>query len=38
VAGGVIVMSALLIWRHDANIRKLLAGQEAKIGQKSASL
>ena len=26
---GVIVMSALLIWRHEANIRKLLAGQES---------
>jgi len=33
---GVIVMSALLIWRHEANIRKLLAGQESKIGQKAA--
>jgi glycerol-3-phosphate acyltransferase PlsY len=34
---GIIVMSALLIWRHDANIRKLLAGQESKIGQKSSA-
>ncbi len=33
---GIIVMSALLIWRHEANIRKLLAGQESKIGQKAA--
>ncbi len=32
---GVIVMSALLIWRHEANIRKLLAGQESKLGQKA---
>lgn len=32
---GVIVMSVLLIWRHEANIRKLLAGQESKIGQKA---
>ncbi|MEM7467058.1 MAG: glycerol-3-phosphate 1-O-acyltransferase PlsY [Pseudomonadota bacterium] len=24
----------LLFWRHDANIRKLLAGEESKIGQK----
>lgn len=32
---GVLVMSLLLIWRHEANIRKLLAGQESKIGQKS---
>jgi glycerol-3-phosphate acyltransferase PlsY len=29
------VMSALLIWRHEANIRKLLAGQESKLGQKA---
>jgi glycerol-3-phosphate acyltransferase PlsY len=33
---GVMVMSALLIWRHKANIRKLLAGQESKLGQKAA--
>ncbi len=32
---GVAVMSALLIWRHEANIRKLLAGQESKLGQKN---
>lgn len=36
VSIGVIVMSALLIWRHEANIRKLLAGQESKLGQKAA--
>lgn len=33
---GVVIMSALLIWRHEANIRKLLAGQESKLGQKAA--
>ncbi|MDE2401778.1 MAG: glycerol-3-phosphate 1-O-acyltransferase PlsY [Burkholderiales bacterium] len=33
---GVTLMSGLLIWRHAANIRKLLAGQESKLGQKSA--
>lgn len=33
---GVVVMSLLLIWRHEANIRKLLAGQESKLGQKAA--
>lgn len=32
----ILVMSLLLIWRHEGNIRKLLAGQESKIGQKSA--
>ncbi len=32
----IAVMSVLLIWRHEGNIRKLLAGTESKIGQKSA--
>ena len=35
LALGVVVMSILLIWRHDANIRKLMAGEESKIGQKA---
>jgi acyl phosphate:glycerol-3-phosphate acyltransferase len=30
------VMSLLLIWRHEGNIRKLLAGTENKFGQKAA--
>ena len=30
----ILLMSLLLIWRHEGNIRKLLAGQESKIGQK----
>ena len=30
-------MSALLVWRHEANIRKLLAGTESKIGQKASA-
>ena len=29
------VMSLLLIWRHSANISKLLAGTESKLGQKA---
>lgn len=29
-------MSLLLIWRHEANIRRLLAGKETRIGQKGA--
>lgn len=33
---GVAIMSVLLIWRHAANIKKLLAGQESKLGQKAA--
>jgi acyl phosphate:glycerol-3-phosphate acyltransferase len=31
----VAVMSVLLIWRHAPNIRKLMTGQESKIGQKA---
>jgi glycerol-3-phosphate acyltransferase PlsY len=27
-------MSLLLIWRHRANISKLLAGKESRIGEK----
>ncbi|HSI56675.1 MAG TPA: glycerol-3-phosphate 1-O-acyltransferase PlsY [Ideonella sp.] len=30
------VMSLLLIWRHEANIRKLMAGTESKLGRKAA--
>ncbi|NTV09309.1 MAG: glycerol-3-phosphate 1-O-acyltransferase PlsY [Zoogloea sp.] len=30
-------MSALLIWRHKENIRRLLAGQESRIGKKKKS-
>ena len=29
-------MSALLIWRHRANIANLMAGRESRIGQKKA--
>ena len=29
------IMSLLLVWRHEANIRKLLAGTESRIGQKA---
>ncbi len=32
---GVAAMSTLLVWRHAANISKLLSGTESKIGQKS---
>lgn len=30
------VMSLLLVWRHGANIRKLMNGTESKLGQKAA--
>jgi acyl phosphate:glycerol-3-phosphate acyltransferase len=36
VALAVFVMGALLVWRHSANIQKLLKGTESKLGQKAA--
>ncbi|MDB5961766.1 MAG: glycerol-3-phosphate acyltransferase [Massilia sp.] len=33
----VVVMSALLVWRHSKNISNLMAGKESKIGSKSAA-
>jgi len=33
----IIVMSLLLVWRHEGNIRKLIAGTESKLGHKPAS-
>jgi glycerol-3-phosphate acyltransferase PlsY len=33
----VVIMSALLVWRHSKNISNLLAGKESKIGSKSAA-
>jgi acyl phosphate:glycerol-3-phosphate acyltransferase len=36
VAAAITVMSLILVWRHSANIGKLMAGTESKIGQKSA--
>ena len=32
----VAAMSGLLLWRHQANMRKLLAGTESRIGAKAA--
>lgn len=32
----IIVMSALLLWRHSQNISNLLAGKESRIGSKKA--
>jgi acyl phosphate:glycerol-3-phosphate acyltransferase len=34
----IAAMSLLLVWRHEGNIRKLLAGTENKFGQKAAAL
>jgi glycerol-3-phosphate acyltransferase PlsY len=33
----IAAMSLLLVWRHEANIRKLLAGTESRLGQKAAA-
>jgi acyl phosphate:glycerol-3-phosphate acyltransferase len=33
----IAIMSLLLVWRHEGNIRKLLAGTESRIGQKSSA-
>jgi acyl phosphate:glycerol-3-phosphate acyltransferase len=37
LAGAMLVMALLLVWRHMGNINKLLAGTESKIGQKAAA-
>ena len=34
IAATVMVMSALLIWRHRENIQRLVKGQESKLGAK----
>jgi len=35
-AAAVLAISALLVWRHADNIRKLLAGTESRIGERKA--
>jgi len=35
IVGALVVMGLLLIWRHEANIKKLLNGTESKLGQKA---
>ncbi|MET0519790.1 MAG: glycerol-3-phosphate 1-O-acyltransferase PlsY [Burkholderiaceae bacterium] len=37
IVGALVPIGLLLIWRHAANIRKLLAGTESKLGQKAAA-
>ena len=34
---GTCAMCAVLLWRHEGNIRKLLRGEESRIGEKKAS-
>jgi glycerol-3-phosphate acyltransferase PlsY len=36
VLWAVVLIAALLIWRHRANIARLVAGEESRIGAKSA--
>jgi glycerol-3-phosphate acyltransferase PlsY len=33
----IAIMSLLLVWRHEANLRRLIGGKESKFGQKSAA-
>ena len=37
VAWAAVAMSLLLVWRHSANIQKLLKGTESRLGQKAAA-
>jgi len=37
VLAALVAMSALLVWRHKANIANLLAGRESRIGQKKSA-
>jgi acyl phosphate:glycerol-3-phosphate acyltransferase len=37
VAAALLAMGALLIWRHRANIARLLAGTESRLGRKAAA-
>jgi acyl phosphate:glycerol-3-phosphate acyltransferase len=34
VAGALVVMGALLIWRHSENLDRLLKGKESRLGAK----
>jgi glycerol-3-phosphate acyltransferase PlsY len=33
----IVPMALLLVWRHEPNIRRLLAGTESRVGQKAAT-
>jgi len=37
IPAAVVAMAALLVWRHRQNIRRLAAGTESRLGQKTAS-
>jgi glycerol-3-phosphate acyltransferase PlsY len=36
VTAAVLVIAALLVWRHEGNIRRLIAGNESRLGEKKA--
>lgn len=35
LSGVILVLAALIVWRHQSNIRKLMRGEEAGFGKKS---
>ena len=37
VTGATIIIALLLIWRHEGNIRRLVAGTESRLGEKKPS-
>jgi acyl phosphate:glycerol-3-phosphate acyltransferase len=37
VTGATIVIALLLVWRHEGNIRRLVAGNESRLGEKKPS-
>lgn len=37
IASAIVLMSALLVWRHSGNIRKLLSGTENRLGARGAA-
>lgn len=37
VTAAVLVIAALLVWRHEGNIRRLVAGTESRVGEKKAT-
>jgi len=37
IVGVLVLMGLLLVWRHGANIKKLLNGTESRLGQKAAA-
>lgn len=37
ILAATVAMCAVLVWRHEANIRKLLRGEESRIGEKKAA-